>query len=182
MCTGMCMRTWVRMFRQQVEYTDGRNDVIITASYLLVSADTAAPRSQTAFVINIPSLRLASQKACPPQQRAECTVCCTKTVFTNPRKLINHQPPDGLYTIQGVGGIITATEMGDFPLSIQDAKGKVHMRLIRNCLIAEDAPYNLLATLDVQLAQMGFTAPADINKQATLHFIDRDNQVCLELD
>jgi hypothetical protein len=68
--------------------------IIITASYLLVSADAAAPHSQTAFVINIPSLTSASQNACPPQQLAECTVYidsgCTKTVFTNPRKLINH--------------------------------------------------------------------------------------------
>jgi hypothetical protein len=119
--------------------------IIITA----VSADAAAPRLQTAFVINIPSLTLASQSTCLPQQRAECTVYvdsgCTKTVFTNQRKLINHQPPDGLYTIQGVGGIITATGMGDFPLAVWDAKGKVHTRLIRDCLIAEDAPYNLLA-------------------------------------
>jgi hypothetical protein len=45
--------------------------------------------------------------------------CCTKTVFTNQCKLINHQPPDGLYTIQGVGGIITATGMGDFPLAVR---------------------------------------------------------------
>jgi len=160
--------------------------IIITASYLLVSADAAAPRSQTAFVINIPCLTSASQSACPSQQRVERTVYvdsgCTKTVFANPQKLINHRPPDGLYTIQGVGGIITATGMGDFPLAIRDAKGKVHTRLIRDCLIAEDAPYNLLATRDVQLAQMGFTAPADINKPATLHFADGDDQVCLELE
>ena len=28
---------------------------------------------------------------------------------------------------------------------------------------------------------MGITAPADINKLATLHFFDGNNQVCLEL-
>jgi hypothetical protein len=56
------------------------------------------------------------------------------------------------------------------------------MCLICNSLIAEDASYSLLATRDVQFAQMGFTDPADINKLATLHFIDGDNQVCLQLE
>ncbi len=43
---------------------------------------------------------------------------------------------------------------------LRDADGNLHKLLIKDCLYAEDAPANLLATSDLQKANVGFAVPA----------------------
>lgn len=164
--------------------------LIVTFAHLMVGAQAAPAQQHTAFVTNVPmhTPAFAGKSMAPctsPRHRMETVYLdsgCSKTVFANPRKLINHRPPDAHYTISGVGGAITATAMGDFPLALRDKTGRTHTRLIKDCLIAEDAPYNLLSTRDIQLAKMGFTTPADINQPAIVYFEDDAGRVSLELE
>jgi hypothetical protein len=47
----------------------------------------------------------------------------TKSVFNNPKKLINVRPTQGTYVVQGVAGQVRASGQGDFPLSLRDNLG-----------------------------------------------------------
>ena len=94
---------------------------------------------------------------------------CTKTVFRHPGKLQNLQPPDDDYFINGVGGVIRATQMGDFHIALQDPQGRTHVRVIKDCLLAPDAPSNLLSTHDLRAAGIGFEVPSTTSVPATIN-------------
>jgi hypothetical protein len=97
---------------------------------------------------------------------------CTKTVIRNARKLRDLRAPDNYYTIQGVGGDVSVTQMGDLPLTLKDASGKPYTRIIKNCLVAPEAPANLLATRDLQEAGIGFNIPPAPDTMATVNVTD----------
>jgi hypothetical protein len=107
--------------------------LIITVTYLLGGVQAERASRHTAFVIVPKTSALVGARNAQHCQKSTVYVDsgCTKTVFKNPRKLINHRPADGLYTIAGVGGTITATTMGDFLVALRDKDGKVHTRLIK---------------------------------------------------
>ncbi len=73
---------------------------------------------------------------------------CTKLVFHNSDKLINLHKPDHNYVIHGVGGKLPVTLVCDFPVALKHVNGSVHVRLIKECLVAPNASTNLLATGD----------------------------------
>jgi hypothetical protein len=80
-------------------------------------------------------------------------------------------------TVGGIGGsIITAREIGDFPLVLKNKEsGKVHLRLIRNVLISPDTGANLLGTNCLNTAGVGFDAPPSfLRSKAKLYIPCRD--------
>jgi hypothetical protein len=70
--------------------------------------------------------------------------------------------------------------MGDFPMALREQNYKVHTRLIKDCHIAEDAPFNPLHHRWTTL--MGFTAPADSDKPVTFYVEKGQDTVSLELE
>ena len=94
---------------------------------------------------------------------------CTKTIFRNARKLCNLRPPDRPYYIKGVGGDVEVTQMGDLTLTLQDKQGVDYTRVIKDCLVAPQAPANLLSTKDLQAAGIGFEVPSTPSDQASIN-------------
>ena len=94
---------------------------------------------------------------------------CSKTVIRNTLKLCNLRPPDRPYQIQGIGGNIEVTHMGDLRLTLREENGTTHVRLIRDCLVAPNAPANLLSTKDLQAAGIGFEISSAPDSSASLN-------------
>ena len=102
---------------------------------------------------------------------------CTKSIFHSKAMLINVRVLKIPQTVGGIGGsIITAREIGDFPLVLKNKEsGKVHLRLIRNVLISPDTGANLLGTNCLNTAGVGFDAPPSfLRSKAKLYIPCRD--------
>lgn len=146
--------------------------VVITAIVFLLLATNA-----NAYIM--PSVALtAGNKALMHDNRHTVWIDsgCTKTIFCNPAKLQNLKPPDDEYLINGVGGYIKATQMGDFHMALEDTTGQVHIRVIKDCLLAPDAPGNLLSTQDLRAAGVGFEVPANPTQPASINITEAPGQ------
>jgi hypothetical protein len=102
---------------------------------------------------------------------------CTKSIFHSKAMLINVRVLKIPQTVGGIrGSIITAREIGDFPLVLKNKEsGKVHLRLIRNVLISPDTGANLLGTNCLNTAGVCFDAPPSfLRSTAKLYIPCRD--------